>query len=104
VSPGPDEQQALGQIEQMLRACDPKLAGMLSIFTRLTAHERMPPREGPLTMPTAQNTARQAAAARPGGMSLPGTASKRNSSHLNVGAVVFLGSALIIVILVLIGL
>ena len=98
----PDEQRVLGQIEQMLQVCDPKLAAMLSIFTRLTAHERMPPQEGPPTVPTAQNAARRAAA-RPGGMSLPGTASTRNSSNLNVGAIAFLASALIIVILVLIG-
>ena len=96
----PDEQQLLGQIEQTLQVCDPKLAGMLSIFTRLTAHERMPPQEGPLTVPTAQNTARRAAAP-PGGMSLQGTASTRNSSNLNVGAIVFLTSALIIIIIII---
>lgn len=66
----PHEQQALGQIERALCACDPKLAGMLSIFTRLTAHEGMPPQEGPLTVPAAQNMARRSAASRPGGMSL----------------------------------
>jgi hypothetical protein len=101
VSLRPDEQQLLGQIEQTLQVCDPKLAGMLSIFTRLTAHERMPPQEGPLTVPTAQNTARRAAAAPPGGMSLQGTASTRNSSNLNVGAIVFLTSALIIIIIII---
>jgi hypothetical protein len=101
VSLRPDEQQVLGQIEQTLQVCDPKLAGMLSIFTRLTAHERMPPQEGPLTVPTAQNTARRAAA-QPGSTSTPGTASRRNSSNFNVAEIVFFGSALIITLLALI--
>jgi hypothetical protein len=98
VSLRPDEQQVLGQIEQTLQVCDPKLAGMLSIFTRLTAHERMPPQEGPLTVP---NTARPAAA-RPGSVSVPGTESRRNSSNFNVTEVVFFASALIIIILAVI--
>jgi hypothetical protein len=101
VSLRPDEQQVLGQIEQTLQVCDPKLAGMLSIFTRLTAHERMPPQEGPLTVPTAQNTARRAAA-QPDGTPIPGTASRRNSSNFNVWEIVFFGSALIITLLALI--
>lgn len=100
----PDEQQALGQIEQTLRVCDPKLAAMLSIFTRLTAQEELPPQEDPLTVPPAQNTARRAAAARPGGMSLPGTASTPKGNYLKVGAVVFIASVLIIILVVLIGL
>ena len=89
----PDERQALGQIERALRGCDPKLAGMLSIFTRLTAHERMPPHEGPLT---AQNTA----ALRLGGMPAQGTTSTPNRSHPNVGIVVFFAGMLIIILVV----
>ncbi|HEX6449975.1 MAG TPA: DUF3040 domain-containing protein [Trebonia sp.] len=38
----PQEQRILRQIEDALRACDPKLAGMLSVFTRLTAYEAIP--------------------------------------------------------------
>ena len=38
----PHEQRILKQIEDALRACDPKLAGMLSVFTRLTACEAIP--------------------------------------------------------------
>jgi hypothetical protein len=102
VSLRPDEQQVLGQIEQTLQVCNPKLAGMLSIFTQLTAHERMPQQEGLLTVPTAQNTARRTATARPAGMSLQGTASTRNCSNFNVGEIVFFASALTIVILALI--
>lgn len=38
----PHEQRILTQIEGALRAGDPKLAGMLSVFTRLTALEAIP--------------------------------------------------------------
>jgi DUF3040 family protein len=39
------ERQTLESIEDRLARSAPKLASMLSIFTRLTASEKMPPRE-----------------------------------------------------------
>jgi hypothetical protein len=39
---GPNEQRLLTQIEQALRGADPKLAGKLTIFNRLTSREEMP--------------------------------------------------------------
>ena len=39
---GPNEQHLLAQIEQALRGSDPKLAGKLAIFNRLTSREEMP--------------------------------------------------------------
>jgi Protein of unknown function (DUF3040) len=39
---GPNEQHLLTQIEQALRGSDPKLAGKLAIFNRLTSREEMP--------------------------------------------------------------
>ena len=100
MSLGPGEQQALGQIERALRACDPKLAGMLSIFTRLTAHERLPS-EGLLTVTTARNTARRAAAMRPGGMSRQRRVSTRDRSHLDVVTGVFVVGTLALLLVVI---
>jgi hypothetical protein len=39
---GPKELRLLGQIERALHISDPKLAGKLAIFTRLSSHEEMP--------------------------------------------------------------
>src|SRR5258708_8612310 len=39
------ETQALGSIEDGLAGCDPRLASMLNIFSRLAAGEEMPARE-----------------------------------------------------------
>jgi hypothetical protein len=50
----PHEQRILRQIEDALRACDPKLAGMLSVFTRLTAYEAIPVDEYLPVSPTAR--------------------------------------------------
>ena len=50
----PDEHHALEQIAALLRAAEPHLAAMFSIFTRLTAHEGPPPDEdrvGPVRRP-----------------------------------------------------
>jgi hypothetical protein len=50
----PDEHHALEQIAALLRAAEPHLAAMFSIFTRLTAHEGPPPDEdrvGPVHRP-----------------------------------------------------
>jgi hypothetical protein len=50
----PDEHHALEQIAALLRAAEPHLAAMFSIFTRLTAHEGPPPDEdrvGPVRLP-----------------------------------------------------
>jgi len=65
----PHEERILGQIERTLSACDPKLAEVLSTFTRLTAHERIPAEGRPLTVPAARNGAALRAASRPGLMS-----------------------------------
>jgi hypothetical protein len=45
VSLSPHEQQELESIEEWLSGSDPKLASLLSTFTRLTAGERMPVHE-----------------------------------------------------------
>ena len=42
----PREERILRQIEESLRTCDPKLSGMLSIFTKLAAHEEIPAETG----------------------------------------------------------
>ncbi len=79
----PHEERILGQIERTLSACDPKLAEVLSTFTRLTAHERIPAEGRPLTVPAGRNGAALRAASRPGLMSprgMPG----RNSRILQV--------------------
>jgi Protein of unknown function (DUF3040) len=39
---GPNEQRLLTQIERVLRGSDPKLAGKLAMFNRLTSREEMP--------------------------------------------------------------
>ena len=96
----PGEQRALGQIERALRACDPKLEGMLSIFTRLTAHELLPS-EGLLPVTTAQKTVRRAAATRPGGMSRQRRASARNGNHLDVATGVFVACTVVFFLVVI---
>jgi Protein of unknown function (DUF3040) len=39
---GPNEQRLLAQIERALHGSDPKLAGKLALFNRLTFREEMP--------------------------------------------------------------
>jgi Protein of unknown function (DUF3040) len=81
----PHEQRLLDQIERALRTCDPKLAGMLSMFTRLEAYERMPSEDRPPAAPTARNAmANRAAVCPPGLMSLPGGMSPPNSRPLKI--------------------
>jgi Protein of unknown function (DUF3040) len=81
----PHEQRVLDQIERALRACDPKLAGMLSMFTRLEAYERVPSERRPLAVPTAQNAmANRAAACLPGLMTLQSGMSAPNSRPLKI--------------------
>ena len=80
----PHEERILGQIERTLSACDPKLAEVLSTFTRLTAHERIPAEGRPLTVPAARNGAALRAASRPGLMSPRGMMPGRNSRILQV--------------------
>jgi hypothetical protein len=69
----PDEHHALEQIAALLRAAEPHLAAMFSIFTRLTAHEGPPPDEdrvGPVRRPGRRRGAGPAlAGAGPGGRS-----------------------------------
>ncbi len=78
---GPHEERILGQIERTLSACDPKLAEM---FTRLTAHERIPAEGRPLTRPAARNGAALRAASRPSQMSPRGMMPGRKSRILQV--------------------
>jgi Protein of unknown function (DUF3040) len=79
------EQRVLDQIERALRACDPKLAGMLSMFTRLEAYERVPSEGRPLAVPAPQNLmANRAAACLPGLMSLPSGMAAPKIRPLNI--------------------
>lgn len=83
----PHEQRTLGQIEAALRAGDPKLAGMLSVFTKLTAFEAIPVDEcvpaspawpaAPTAMPARRAIpgSRRDTASRAGVMSPPGAMS-----------------------------
>jgi hypothetical protein len=80
----PDEERILGQIERTLSACDPKLAEVLSMFTPLTAHERIPAEGRPLEVPAARNGAALRAASRPGLMSPKGKMPRRISRILQV--------------------
>jgi Protein of unknown function (DUF3040) len=81
----PHEQRVLDQIERALRACDPKLAGMLSMFTRLEAYERVPSERRPLAVPTVQNAmANRAAACLPRLMTLQSGMSAPNSRPLKI--------------------
>jgi hypothetical protein len=64
----PDEHHALEQIAALLRAAEPHLAAMFSIFTRLTAHEGPPPDEdrvGPVHRPGRRSRIGGLAAAGP---------------------------------------
>lgn len=49
---GPNEQRLLAQIERALRGSDPKLAGKLALFNRLTFREDMPRWERLLPRPS----------------------------------------------------
>lgn len=49
---GPRDQRLLAQIERALHGSDPKLAGKLTMFTRLTSREEMPLRERVLVKPS----------------------------------------------------
>lgn len=81
----PHEQRVLDQIERALRARDPKLAGMLSMFSRLEAYERVPSENRPLAVPAARNAvANQAVASPPGVMSLQSGMSAPNSRLLKI--------------------
>jgi hypothetical protein len=46
----PDEQKSLDVIDSTLGAGEPHLAGMFSIFTRLTAEDGIPPDEDRITV------------------------------------------------------
>jgi hypothetical protein len=81
---GPHEERILGQIERTLSACDPKLAEVLSRFTRLTAHERIPVEGRPLTVPAARNGAALRAPSWPGPMSPRGMMPGRKSRILQL--------------------
>ena len=72
MSLSPHDRHKLGAIEEELAASDPRLAGMLSTFSRLVAGEAMPRREqarsrqrpfGPVPDPT--DSLRAGAASRP---------------------------------------
>ena len=92
----PHEQRVLDQIERALRACDPKLAAMLSIFTRLEAYERIPSEGRRLAAPAPQNLmANQAAACLPGLMSLPSGMSAPKIKPLNLLTVLALLTLLV---------
>lgn len=81
----PHEQRVLDQIERALRACDPKLSGMLSMFTRLEAYERVPSEGRPLAVRAARNAmANQAAASAPGVMSMPSGMPTQNSGLVKI--------------------
>jgi hypothetical protein len=81
----PHEQRVLDQIERALRACDPKLTGMLSMFTRLEAYERVPSEDRRLPAPAPQNLmATRTAACLPGLMSLPSGISAPKIRPLNI--------------------
>lgn len=81
----PHEQRVLDQIERALRACDPKLTGMLSMFTRLEAYERVPSENRRLGVPTARNAmANRSAACLPGLMSLQSGMSAPKIRPLNI--------------------
>jgi hypothetical protein len=81
----PHEQRVLDQIERALRACDPKLSGMLSMFTRLEAYERVPSEGRPLAVRAARNAiANQGAASPPGVMSLQSGMSAQNSGPVKI--------------------
>jgi Protein of unknown function (DUF3040) len=98
----PHEQRVLDQIERALRACDPKLVGMLSTFTRLTAHERMPSEDDHVAGSAARDSAAQrAAASRPGIMSPQATMSR--NSLLKFVSVMAAAAVLFVSLLVLIG-
>jgi len=64
----PDEQQALDEISSDLAAAEPRLAGMLGIFTRLTAAEGDPPDENLIlaSRPVARAPRRPGARRTPG--------------------------------------
>src|SRR5579875_1756839 len=49
---GPNEQRLLAQIERALHGSDPKLAGKLALFNRLTIREEMPRWERLLPRPS----------------------------------------------------
>jgi Protein of unknown function (DUF3040) len=81
----PHEQRVLDQIERALRACDPKLTGMLSMFTRLEAYERVPSEGRRRAAPAPQNLmATRTAACLPGLMSLPSGMSAPKIRPLNI--------------------
>jgi hypothetical protein len=87
----PHEQRTLRQIEDALRARDPKLAGMLSVFTKLTAFEAIPVEECPSASPTAQRAiAQRDAVPGAGVMSPPGAMSSRTHGNLLMTAVLVL--------------
>jgi hypothetical protein len=80
----PHEQRVLDQIERALRARDPKLAGMLSMFSRLEACERVPSENRPLAVPAARIAVANHAASPPGVMSLQCGMSAPNSRLLKI--------------------
>lgn len=99
----PHEQRILDQIEQALRACDPKLTGMLSMFTRLEAYERIPSEDRPLAVPTAQNAvANRSATCLPGLMSLQSGMSARKIRPLNILTVLAINTLLVAFVLALV--
>ena len=100
----PHEQRILDQIEQALRACDPKSTGMLSMFTRLEAYERIPSEDRPLAVPTAQNAVANRSATRlPGLMSLQSGMSPGKLDRSNILTVLAINTLLVAFVLALVG-
>gem|GEM_PF-3071646 len=98
----PHEQRVLDQIERALRACDPKLAGMLSMFSRLTAHERLPSEDHqPAVAAARRRAARRGTPSRPG-VTVPRSAMSR-SGLLLVMTVMAIATVLAVSLLALAG-
>jgi len=71
--PRPDEHSALELIAARLRAAEPHLAAMFSIFTRLTAEEGSPPDEDWIGPPRPAGRRRKAAGPSSAAPAEPGT-------------------------------
>jgi len=97
----PHEQQVLDQIERALRACDPKLAGMLSVFTRLTAHEGIPSEDGPAAAASGSRRRRPGAASLRGVMVPQSTLPRRGL--LVIMTVMTVATVLVVSLLALAG-
>jgi hypothetical protein len=92
----PDEHHALEQIATLLRAAEPHLAAMFSIFTRLTAHEGPPPDEDRVG-PVHRTIHRPGHRSRTGGLAAAGPVA--HSSTLRAVLIPTLLLAVIVVII-----